>query len=270
MKTNIKMRVTPEQSKRVQEIVLENGGRWAFGSNEIKIESFQYGLGIEPYTKEIPTNEIRQMKTEEIYENVNLEEVDPDLFIRTNGTCEEEPHAELKRRYDSDDYILMLKCKTALKWGRLYGFNNSEWRMDFNYKLIHKRHKEVLDHWLNGGKIEANLNGYNGLYWEEIVGEFIEAYNEDWDYRIKQDQPQTPTFATKKEPKQDTPDHYDIGIDTFTRMRANATFEEAMGFIRWNIDKYNTRKKGQDVEDYTKIKAYCDEAMWWLENMGGE
>lgn len=60
------------------------------------------------------------------------------------------------------------------------------------------------------------------------------------------------------------PKQYDIGIDTFTRMRANATFEEAMGFIRWNIDKYNTRKKGQDESDYKKIKDYCDEALWWI------
>jgi hypothetical protein len=29
MKTNIKMRVTPEQSKKVQEIVFTNGGKWA-------------------------------------------------------------------------------------------------------------------------------------------------------------------------------------------------------------------------------------------------
>lgn len=64
------------------------------------------------------------------------------------------------------------------------------------------------------------------------------------------------------------PEQYNIGIDTFERMRANATFEEAMGFIRWNIDKYNTRQKGQDMSDYKKIKAYCDEALWWLEKEG--
>jgi len=63
-----------------------------------------------------------------------------------------------------------------------------------------------------------------------------------------------------------TPPQYDIGIDTFTRMRANATLVEAMGFIRWNIDKYNTRKKGQDKSDYKKIIDYCNEALWWLDN----
>ena len=39
-----------------------------------------------------------------------------------------------------------------------------------------------------------------------------------------------------------------------------------MGFIRWDIDKYNTRKKGQDISDYKKIIDYANEAIWWLEN----
>lgn len=64
--------------------------------------------------------------------------------------------------------------------------------------------------------------------------------------------------------KSSKPEQYRVGIDTFERMRANATFEEAMGFIRWNIDKYNTRKKGQYISDYKKIKDYCDEAIHWL------
>lgn len=62
------------------------------------------------------------------------------------------------------------------------------------------------------------------------------------------------------------PAQYQIGIDTFERMRANATYEEAMGFIRWNIDKYNTRQKGQDKEDYEKIINYAQEALWWIKN----
>ena len=62
------------------------------------------------------------------------------------------------------------------------------------------------------------------------------------------------------------PSQYQIGIDTFERMRANATYEEAMGFIRWNIDKYNTRQKGQDEDDYKKIISYAQEALWWIRN----
>jgi hypothetical protein len=62
------------------------------------------------------------------------------------------------------------------------------------------------------------------------------------------------------------PPQYNIGIDTFERMRANAKYEEAMGFIRWNIDKYNTRQKGQDKQDYEKIISYAQEALWWIKN----
>ena len=69
-----------------------------------------------------------------------------------------------------------------------------------------------------------------------------------------------------KEERSTKPSQYQIGIDTFERMRANATYEEAMGFIRWNIDKYNTRQKGQDEDDYKKIISYAQEALWWIRN----
>lgn len=58
------------------------------------------------------------------------------------------------------------------------------------------------------------------------------------------------------------PKQYQIGIDTFQRMRSNATKEETLGFIKGNIDKYLWRKKGQDKEDFKKIVDY---AKWALE-----
>ena len=65
----------------------------------------------------------------------------------------------------------------------------------------------------------------------------------------------------------DTPDvsykpkHYSKGIDTFARMEANCTKEECLAFAKGNIDKYNWRNKGQDVEDLKKIKQYADWAL---------
>ena len=61
---------------------------------------------------------------------------------------------------------------------------------------------------------------------------------------------------------EDKPVQYQIGIDTFQRMRSNATKEETLGFIKGNIDKYLWRKKGQDKEDFKKIVDY---AKWALE-----
>lgn len=54
------------------------------------------------------------------------------------------------------------------------------------------------------------------------------------------------------------PSHYAKGIDTFARMEANCTKEECLAFAKGNIDKYNWREKGQDLEDFDKIIAYAE------------
>lgn len=59
------------------------------------------------------------------------------------------------------------------------------------------------------------------------------------------------------------PPHYSKGIDTFARMEANCTKEECLAFAKGNIDKYNWRTKGQDLEDFDKIIAYAE----WAKKM---
>lgn len=59
------------------------------------------------------------------------------------------------------------------------------------------------------------------------------------------------------------PSHYAKGIDTFARMEANCTKEECLAFAKGNIDKYNWRTKGQDMEDFDKIIAYAE----WAKKM---
>lgn len=62
----------------------------------------------------------------------------------------------------------------------------------------------------------------------------------------------------------DKPIQYQIGIDTFQRAEANMTKEEILACVRFNIDKYNWRKKGQDKEDFKKIIDYAN---WGLKQM---
>ena len=78
MKTNIKLRVTPEQSKAVQKICFANGINWASsGTNHI-------------YTcSTILISKNRRLLLMEDTTDAEYTEVDADLFIRTNGTCEE-------------------------------------------------------------------------------------------------------------------------------------------------------------------------------------
>ena len=63
------------------------------------------------------------------------------------------------------------------------------------------------------------------------------------------------------------PIQYQIGIDTFQRAKANLTKDELIACIKFNIDKYNWRKKGQDIEDFKKIIDYANFA---IEVLGGE
>ena len=62
----------------------------------------------------------------------------------------------------------------------------------------------------------------------------------------------------------DKPIQYQIGIDTFERAEANMIKEEILACVRFNIDKYNWREKGQDKEDLEKIIAYAN---WGLKQL---
>lgn len=84
MKTNIKLKVTPEQSEAVQKICFTNGIDWSGGENKIFYTFAEY-LFIEPtgiWCRGITDHNKGS-------ETLGYTEVDADLFIRTNGTCEE-------------------------------------------------------------------------------------------------------------------------------------------------------------------------------------
>lgn len=59
----------------------------------------------------------------------------------------------------------------------------------------------------------------------------------------------------------DKPKQYQIGIDTFQRSKANMNKDELIACAKFNIDKYNWRKKGQDIEDFKKIIDYANFAI---------
>ena len=82
MKTNIKMRVTPEQSRRVQEICFKNNIAW----HEVK--AFDHLRQPYIYVYENTLGYDCKESSEYFNDHENIE-IDADLFIRTNGTCEE-------------------------------------------------------------------------------------------------------------------------------------------------------------------------------------
>ena len=82
IRVGIKMRVTPEQNRKVQEICFENGIDWSFGGKQIRHD-------IEPYLFVENTISFMYEVEEEDFLNDLNEEVSAELFIRTNGTCVE-------------------------------------------------------------------------------------------------------------------------------------------------------------------------------------
>lgn len=82
LKTEIKLEVTPSQSKLVQEIVFANGGFWATGAIEIKYLEKLF-LFIDSKKRLTFASEIDR----EYFNRSTYKEIPADLFIRTNGTC---------------------------------------------------------------------------------------------------------------------------------------------------------------------------------------
>ena len=100
MKTNIKLKVTPEQSEAVQKICFANDINWSSGENKISYTVAEY-LFIEPtriWCRGITDHNLGP-------ETVGYTEVDADLFIRANGTCEEsiEPIDNLSNNKSKED-----------------------------------------------------------------------------------------------------------------------------------------------------------------------
>ena len=94
IKRNIKMMVTPEESKQVQEICFANGISWGSGANRIQFIDEGYLFITECLTYASHT----------FYIECNLEEVSAELFIRTQGTCvEETPEQELKQNINKEE-----------------------------------------------------------------------------------------------------------------------------------------------------------------------
>jgi hypothetical protein len=90
MQTNIKMIVDEDQSKKVQEIAFANGYSWANRGNPSKKT---YSTE-KPYLYIADCEYLSAGSVIESFEDDVSEEVDADLFIRTNGTCEESTDQE--------------------------------------------------------------------------------------------------------------------------------------------------------------------------------
>lgn len=96
----------------------------------------------------------------------------------------------------------------------------------------------------------------NQQYYENDSDDLVNAFN--WD---KTDEGFVYWMNISNDVSSEKPEQYQIGIDTFERSEANMTKEEILACCRFNIDKYNWRKKDQDLSDFKKIIDYANFAI---------
>ena len=94
IKRNIKMRVTADESKQVQEICFANGIGWSGKDFRLILLDQEYLMIRDGITWD----------DKKRFCELNLEEISAELFIKTKGTCvEETPKQELKQNINKEE-----------------------------------------------------------------------------------------------------------------------------------------------------------------------
>lgn len=238
IKTNIKMRVTPEQSAKVQEIFFENGIEWEDRKKIIQHID-------EPYLFISNNKLITYVFYEDTFNEYKVEEIDPELFIRTNGSCIEKREAKMKD--ELKERGIKIGNKVKLRNGTVdtityIDFNNRE---DFPIVLLSGRTYTIK------GK-HLNHTSFVSVY--DVV---------DWNYKEPEDTVENPNLVTdidNNKAKNPNCKHYELweNFEAIDVIKLALTDEEYKGFLKGNILKYQLRlgKKDDVLKEIEKIKDY--------------
>ena len=90
----------------------------------------------------------------------------------------------MKRKFEENKghYEVLFKEKKSNEWSFCYRPNDLAWRRDFNYKLIKKEHKELIEAYLKDNSIKIQFRWYDEGWM--LLDDFIENYDEDVQLRI--------------------------------------------------------------------------------------
>ena len=123
IKTNIKMKVTPEQSVKVQEICFNRGVEWVSGENKAIYIN-------EPFITISSEKDIRWIgkDRESVFIEAKEEEIDPELFIRTNGSCVEKEEFTYPVWFKNKEEGYIIRFDGLTDGEVVYGFEN--WILD--------------------------------------------------------------------------------------------------------------------------------------------
>ena len=242
IKTNIKMRVTPEQSAKVQEICFKNGIDWTGREKIIKYVDKRY-LFI------LNNKSISYDSCEDVFNEDKFEEIDPELFIRTNGSC-----------IEKEEFTYPMWFKDRLN-GHIVEFTE-----DRVGTVVYSPTGSLYKIGYYSENWASHINDED-YYWQQVENpnlatdkEIEQVINEEYekDSSINKD-------------KQDmiNPSHYKKGgIEAIEYMKAKSTPEEFKGHLRLTALKYLSRygQKDNELQELEKAKWYLDRLIQELKN----
>ena len=216
IKTNIKMRVTPEQSAKVQKICFKNGIEWVSGENKaIYIK--------EPFITISSEKDIRWIgkDRESIFIEAKEKEIDPELFIRTNGSCIEKEEFTYPMWFKHKNLGHIVRFDGLTVGEVVYGFE--KWLLDY----------AKSDNWTEHTDDRA---------WVQVPN------------------PDLVTDIDNNKAKNPNSKHYELweNFEAIDVIKLVLTDEEYKGFLKGNILKYQLRlgKKDEVSKEIEKIEDY--------------
>ena len=215
IKTNIKMRVTPEQSAKVQEICFKNGINWGFLDDTIRYTEETYiFINKKKYLAYLSEEQ------RDIFIKAEEEEIHPELFIRTDGSCIEK---------EEFTYPMWFESKITKEVVRFDGLSQGE--------VIVSKNRDFPV-----GYCSSEIEPHTSIIWKQI------------------DNPNLTTDKNNNKAKNQKSKHYELWEDfeAIDVIKLVLTDEEYKGFLKGNILKYQLRlgKKDEVSKEIEKIEDY--------------
>lgn len=146
--------------------------------------------------------------------------------------------SEIKTKFNSNNYRAFY---SSYDDKRFYECNDVD-DLRFKYKLVHKRHSDILDYFLNDRK-NVKIEYLDIEWgWIDISGDFLDFYDEKYEFRIKKFVPFTVTIDINS---------LDSAKDLWNRLNLTST-----GLIDWLKASENTFKDISSFEhegEYLRI-----------------
>ena len=193
IKTGIKLQVTPEQSKQVQEICFANRIGWNTGIFDVQHLHSKYLFINKAY--------LTYCDFGEFFKEKGNEEVSAEVFIRTKGTCvEETPKQELKQNTNKEETMEKNEVKSYIDVkDYLIAKGLYERVLEIDWALFYDE-EGIFSDLFTWSKTEE---GY--IFWDELYGELVDLDIYDkieslmQDYKAKQGKESNEYIETQPE-----------------------------------------------------------------------